>query len=238
MLGYFLVAFSAYWLWRSLEFSVGLLIGLARLHRPERRDWLAVGEDLPGFERMHHLVIVPTYRESDEILAETLHCLVARRLPLERIAVVLAFEERDPDAAGTRRAPERSASRAAFGHLLVTLHPDLPGEVKGKSSNLAWAARRVEDELIATGPARRAQLAGHRVRRRFAPDRQYLAALGYEVLSHPDGRLHIYQPADPVLCQPRRLLAAAARGEQRLLAVLAGADGGQPSPGHRSRRTR
>src|SRR3981081_4198712 len=29
VLGYFLVAFSGYWLWRSVEFTVGLLIGLA-----------------------------------------------------------------------------------------------------------------------------------------------------------------------------------------------------------------
>src|SRR6476659_8110684 len=53
LLGYFLVAFSVYWLWRSLEFSVGLLIGLARLHGSERRNWAAFGEGLPGYERMH-----------------------------------------------------------------------------------------------------------------------------------------------------------------------------------------
>src|SRR2546423_10135374 len=31
LLGYFLIAFAAYWLWRSCEFTAGLLIGLARL---------------------------------------------------------------------------------------------------------------------------------------------------------------------------------------------------------------
>src|SRR5690242_18260648 len=43
ILGYFLVAFSAYWLWRSAEFTVGLLIGLVRLHMTQRRDWLVEG---------------------------------------------------------------------------------------------------------------------------------------------------------------------------------------------------
>src|SRR5579859_5702485 len=55
LLGYFLVAFSAYWLWRSCEFSCGLLIGVARLHGSQRRDWFGDGARLPGYHRMHHL---------------------------------------------------------------------------------------------------------------------------------------------------------------------------------------
>ncbi|HET6316016.1 MAG TPA: glycosyltransferase family 2 protein, partial [Chloroflexota bacterium] len=194
VLGGFLVAFSGYWLWRSIEFTVGLLIGLARLHVSQRRDWLAAGERLGGFGRVHHVVIVPTYRESDAVLAETLECLARQTLPLERVAVVLAFEERDLEApARAARLSDRFAPR--FAQWLVTMHPDVPGEVKGKSSNLAWAARRVEDELVATGrlDARNLLVTVCDADSRF--DRQYLAALGHQVLSHPYGRLHIYQPA-------------------------------------------
>ena len=194
ILGYFLVAFSAYWLWRSIEFTIGLLIGLARLHVSQRRDWLVAGEQLDGFGCVHHVVIVPTFRESDAILGETLDCLAAQTLPLERVAVVLAFEERDAEApARAQRVTEQYASR--FGKWLVTMHPDVPGEVKGKSSNLAWASRRIEDELIATGrlDARNLVVTVCDADSRF--DRQYLAALGQHVLSHPHGRLHIYQPA-------------------------------------------
>src|SRR3954452_21633762 len=72
ILGYFLVAFSAYWLWRSAEFTVGLLLGLVRLHITQRKDWLAEGEQLTGFARIRHVVIIPTFRESDAVLAETL----------------------------------------------------------------------------------------------------------------------------------------------------------------------
>ena len=92
VLGYFLVAFSGYWLWRSVEFAVGLLIGLARMHLAQRRDWVAAGSRLPGFERLHHIALVPTYKESDEILSETLEHLARQTLPRERIGVVLAFE--------------------------------------------------------------------------------------------------------------------------------------------------
>src|SRR5579859_5810776 len=194
VLGYFLVAFSGYWLWRSCEFTVGLLVGLRRLHAAQRRDWLALGNGVPGFDRLRHLVLVPTYLESDEILAETLQHLARQTLSRERIAVVLAFEERDPHAqARAARLSQRFAR--CFGQWLVTLHPDLPGEVKGKSSNLAWAARRLEAELIARGQVDRRDLLVTVCDADSRLDPQYLAALGTQVLGHPDGRLHIYQPA-------------------------------------------
>jgi cellulose synthase/poly-beta-1,6-N-acetylglucosamine synthase-like glycosyltransferase len=194
LLGYFLVAFSVYWLWRSCEFSIGLVIGILRLHGSQRRNWAADGARLPGYHRMHHLVLVPTYRESDEILSDTLECIANQTTPADKIAVVLAFEERDPEAPErASRLSERFAN--AFGALLVTMHPDLPGEVKGKSSNLHWAARRVQDELIATGGLDARNLLVTVCDADSRMDRQYLAALSLEVLSHPDGRLHVYQPA-------------------------------------------
>jgi hypothetical protein len=194
ILGGFLVVFAGYWLWRSLEFSLGLVIGLWRLRSARRRDWLGAGCDLVGFQRLRHLVIVPTYRESEEVLAETLACLARQTLSAKRVVVVLAFEERDL-LAPARAAQLTDRFAETFGDWLVTVHPDLPGEVKGKSSNLAWAARRVEDELIASGRLDPRNLLVTVCDADSRLDPQYLAALGHEVLSHPHGRLHVYQPA-------------------------------------------
>lgn len=119
LLGFFLVAFSGYWLWRSCEFTVGLLIGLRRLHAAQCRDWLGLGNGVSGFGQLHHLVIVPTYLESDEVLIETLQCLASQTLPRQRIGVVLAFEERDPPRSRTRGTPQpafRRVFRAVAGN--------------------------------------------------------------------------------------------------------------------------
>ena len=206
LLGFFLVAFSGYWLWRSCEFTIGLLLGIRRLHATQRRDWLALGNRVSGFENLHHLVLVPTYMESDEVLADTLHHLAAQTVARERIGVVLAFEERDPHAsARAARLSQRFAD--CFGQWLVTMHPDLPGEVKGKSSNLAWAARRAEIELIARGHIDPHNLLVTVCDADSRLDPQYLAALGHQVLSHPDGRLHIYQPAILFYANHWRLIA-------------------------------
>src|SRR5947209_11269347 len=81
-LGGFLVLFSIYWLWKSLCFASGVLIGFWRMHRAQQRDWLADASRLPGGADVRHLVIVPTYGENEEILADTLHYVAQQSVPL------------------------------------------------------------------------------------------------------------------------------------------------------------
>src|SRR5215208_5846470 len=205
-LGFGLILFSLYWLWKSLMFAGGVAIGFWRMRLAQRRDWLAESVHIPGFDRLHHLLIVPTCGESEEIVADTLHYLSLQDVPLDRVSVVLAFEERD------RHAParaERLSARFApvFQNFLITFHPDLKDEVKGKSSNLTWAARRIEAELLDAGKLDRENLivtvcdADSRLHHR------YLAALGHDVVTHPNGFLHIFQPAILFYANHWRLIA-------------------------------
>src|SRR5919199_413289 len=46
-LGGFLILFSIYWLWKSLCFAAGVLIGFWRLHCAQAHDWLAEARGLP-----------------------------------------------------------------------------------------------------------------------------------------------------------------------------------------------
>ena len=58
-LGFGLVLFSIYWLWKSLGFASGVLIGYWRLQRAQQRiGWPT--RPFPDADRLHHLVIVPT----------------------------------------------------------------------------------------------------------------------------------------------------------------------------------
>jgi hypothetical protein len=205
-LGFGLILFSIYWLWKSFNFASGVLVGFWRLHFAQQRDWLTEAAALPGFAQLHHLVIVPTYGESEEIVADTLHYLTQQDVPLDRVSVVLAFEQRDPLA--PIRAERLSARFALlFQHFLITFHPDQDGEVRGKSANLTWAARRVASELIDSGAVEAEHLivtvcdADSRLHHR------YLGALSHEVLAHPDGFLHIFQPAILFYANHWRLIA-------------------------------
>ncbi|MGI9147717.1 MAG: glycosyltransferase [Chloroflexota bacterium] len=204
--GFGMVLFSIYWLWKSLNFASGVIIGFWRMHEAQKRDWIADAAQLRGYDQLRHIVIVPTCGESEEIVADTLHCLTLQDVPLDRISVVLAFEERDPIAPA--RAQRLSARFAPlFAHFLLTFHPDLEGEVRGKSSNLTWAAKRVESELLDTGLLDRENLVLTVVDADSRLHRRYLAALAHDVLSDPNGFMHIFQPAILFYANHWRLIA-------------------------------
>lgn len=191
-----ILLFSLYWFHNSLRFTAQALIGYRKMRLAERRDWLAAAQAQPGFDRLWHLIIIPTYKEPAEVLAATLDHLVAQDFPHERMAVVLAFEVRDSGA------PERwqvlSARYARhFAHFWCTFHPDIAGEVKGKSSNEAWGARQATARLReASGVA----LADVIITSADADSRfhsKYLSAVAYHFLTDPDRHYRIYQP--PIL---------------------------------------
>src|SRR5215467_5660848 len=205
-LGFGLVVFSVYWLWKSTSFATGVGIGFWRLQRDQKRDWLSAAQQVQGFDTLRHLVIVPTCGEGEEIVADTLHCLTLQDMPLDRVSVVLACEERD------ELAPAKASRLAArfsslFEHFLITFHPDLEGEVKGKSSNLTWAGRRVQAELIDTGLLDPENLIVTVCDADSRLHHGYLSALSHDVLQHAHGRLHIFQPAILFYANHWRLIA-------------------------------
>jgi cellulose synthase/poly-beta-1,6-N-acetylglucosamine synthase-like glycosyltransferase len=194
LLGFAMVAFSVYWLWKSAWFAAGVVVGYLRLKQAQLQDWEAEGRATPGYADLRHLVLVPTCGESEEILADTLQHLVRQEAGPEREAVVLAFEERDPSARERARVLEQRFARH-FGLFLATFHPDLPGEVKGKSSNLAWAARRVAEAWVDTGLLDPGRLVVTVCDADSRLHSKYLSALGGLVAREPAAQLHIFQPA-------------------------------------------
>jgi hypothetical protein len=150
-----LLIFDFYWLWKSWTVGYHALKGV-RLMRQTlrsnlRREYgrLALeGADVLPWDAIKHVVIIPNYKESPEKLRTTLTTLARSRGARESIIPILAMEEAEPgsDAKGLALAREFESQ---FWDLLVTTHPyGIPGEVRGKSSNEDWAARRAVEELV------------------------------------------------------------------------------------------
>jgi cellulose synthase/poly-beta-1,6-N-acetylglucosamine synthase-like glycosyltransferase len=188
-----LTLFCLYWLYRSLSQAIFGLVAYRRLRAAEARDWRAAGERLDGWSDLHHVVIVPTFGEPVELLAETLAHLAAQDFPHARLHVVLAFEQREPAALEKAEALRRRFA-GQFAHLWTTFHPLQPGEVPGKAANLSYAVERcqrllgqlgvwVEDVLVTVCDADS----------RLHP--KYLSALSVAVLSDRGGWHRLYQPA-------------------------------------------
>ena len=142
-----LLGFDIYWAWRSLNMGFHTIKGYRAMRAAARVDWrqrfdaeTITRNDVIAWDDVHHLIIIPTFKETLDKLRTTLGKLAESEVAHEKLLVVIAMEEADTGA------PERFETlRGEFGHsflaMIGTTHPkDIPGEVRGKSSNEAWAA--------------------------------------------------------------------------------------------------
>jgi cellulose synthase/poly-beta-1,6-N-acetylglucosamine synthase-like glycosyltransferase len=191
---WFLLIFNGYWVYKSANMAVSAMIGYRRLLDGQKADWLGALDGVTGWERINHLVMVPTYREPPEVLEVMLDHLAAQDFPLRNISVVLAFEERD---LGARERAARLVAQfeGTFRNLWVTYHPDREGEIRGKSSNLAYAARWAKHALVDEGGVdiRDVIVTVCDADSRLHP--KYLSALSYGFVTSPSRRYAIWQPA-------------------------------------------
>jgi cellulose synthase/poly-beta-1,6-N-acetylglucosamine synthase-like glycosyltransferase len=141
ILAYYLVA-------RLILSLVYYVVGRVYCRRWESYGWAERNRDNPQLDKVHHVVIIPNYKEPVAILERTLESLAVQDQAQSRLTVVLAMEERETGARAKAEAL-RTRFGEQFAHLLITLHPaDLPGEVVGKGSNQAWAALQAKRELV------------------------------------------------------------------------------------------
>jgi len=150
------VLFDLYWLYLSISTAVRAHLGYRRMREQQTTDWYKLYRAARVFQRTYldweavrHVVIIPSYKEEEALLARTLESIAAQSVA-RQIVVVLAMEARE---AGAEEKARRLAARFAgrVGEIYVTVHPaGLPGEIAGKSSNEAWAARWVRDNLVGT----------------------------------------------------------------------------------------
>jgi hypothetical protein len=150
-----LLVFDMYWLWKSWTIAVHVKKGMRLMEQAQATDWRAEyqaalcrrGDVLP-WDGIRHVVLIPNYKESVEKLRDTLSVLAGARGAANAIIPVLAMEDADNEAR-TKAGILVQEFSGRFADLLVTFHPaGLPGDVRGKSSNQAWAARCAVEELV------------------------------------------------------------------------------------------
>eukprot|EP00158_Paraphelidium_tribonemae_P005324 Partr_v1_DN27278_c0_g1_i1_m38949 putative NA len=92
------------------------------------------------YDEVNHVIVIPNYKEDMATLCETLDTLAAHSCATAKYKVVLAMEE------GEKGCEEKAGKLISifgshFASMQFTVHPSgIPGEARGKSSNVAWAA--------------------------------------------------------------------------------------------------
>lgn len=102
-----------------------------KYHNVKMGDW----------DDIHHLAVIAIYKEDISIVKSTIEALDKSNYPNDKFLIVLACEERAPEAK-EYAAKLKEEFKNTFRYFDYFVHPkDLPDEVKGKGPNITYAAR-------------------------------------------------------------------------------------------------
>ncbi|KAI9202182.1 glycosyl transferase family group 2-domain-containing protein [Polychytrium aggregatum] len=99
------------------------------------------------FYQVRHVIIIPNYKEDIGTLTETLDVLASHTIAKAQYKICLAMEA--SESGSELKANDLIAAfRNKFLFIDFTQHPSgLVGEIRGKSSNVSWAARQMSIKI-------------------------------------------------------------------------------------------
>ncbi len=197
IVAYYIIAFTVYWLYRSLIMAVLSVAAHFKIKAASSFNWI---QDLTNlypdqWNKIHHVIIIPTYKEPEYILERTLKALSEQSIDNQNLHIMLSFEEREGKAAHKKASKLIEKYSHNFGHLWTTYHPDLEGEVKGKSANTSWGAKIAKKKLVDQEgiPLDKVTITSEDADARF--HHHYFAYLTYEFLSQDKPHNLVWQGA-------------------------------------------
>ena len=146
---YFVLLFDIFWFYKSITFALFAVISHLRIEASKKMDWLGELQFFPDWKKVHHLVIVCTYKEPLYIVERTLNSIANQTMPKEQMSVVLGFEAREKDWQSKALELKRKF-HGKFAHFLFSEHTLVPGETAGKHSNARTAILLAKKKLLDT----------------------------------------------------------------------------------------
>src|SRR3989338_3362251 len=194
IIAYFIIVFDVYFVYKAGSLAINAVRSYRKIQQTKKVDWLAkLKEEHLPYQKVRHIVFVPTYKEPLEILQRTLTFLSEQEFPSKQIDVVIATEARDQEASA-KVATLKKEFGAKFNHVWNTTHVLEPGEVVGKSSNLAASGRAIKEKVTKLGYDLD-YLTATSCDADIAIHLKYFSCLTYQFLKHPERHLRFWQAA-------------------------------------------
>ncbi len=144
---YLIFIFDLYFVYRGASLGINSVRSYLKIRKSVKTDWLEkCRQENLDYQKMHHVVFIPTYKEPVLILERTLSFLSEQEFPTKNILVVLAGEAREEDFL-VKAGDLKEKFKEKFLDILITKHTLLEGEVAGKSSNQNFASQTVNAYL-------------------------------------------------------------------------------------------
>lgn len=113
-----------------------------------RITWLKQNNQYLKPSDVYHAILVATYKESYEVVCESVRSYAESFYPYGKPILVLAGEQADEE--NFRRIAHKIKEKFSdsFNHIMITVHPKgLPGEIPGKSANATYAGKKLKTYL-------------------------------------------------------------------------------------------
>ena len=156
----FIITFDVYWLIKTIYLVLHLRAAYRKVRQNMRMNWLDKLSQLPvsdytlpllkSWQDLYHLILLPMYKEDLELVSATMESLAKSNYPMNKMIVVLALEQRAGEEFNRDIQKEIAEKYGdSFLRLYFTEHPgNLPGEMAGKGSNIAWAGEWAKTNVI------------------------------------------------------------------------------------------
>ncbi len=193
---YFILFFNIYWFYQSFQVATTSIISHTRIQAAKVYDWLGDVRGFPDWEKVRHVVIIPTYKEPIHILERTLQSLADQDFPTKQIIPVLAMEGKEIEQDRNSKFKILNAKFGKkFDKLFMTVHNLEMGEVAGKASNERFAAIWVEKNHISKNKLNidYFTITSCDADHKFHP--KHFACLTFKFLDDPNRYKRFWQPA-------------------------------------------
>ena len=167
----FIIIFDLYWMLRVFYFIIHVIATYREYRRYLKINWYERLTALPKWDKVYHLVMLPTYQEDLPILEEAMESLLRAQYRKDRFIVVVGGEERDRRNFERYKEELEKRYQHHFAALLFTLHPkDTPGEIPGKGSNMRHMGKEIQKYLATQA---------------IDPDDIVVSAFDVDTIAHP-----------------------------------------------------
>lgn len=192
----FILIFALLWFFRVIYFVIFTFIGWRRYKSEISQPWNEMLKEVTkdSDRELYHLIVLPTYEESFEVLETSIESYRNADYPSDKIMLVISKEERAGKE--TKDVPQRIKEKYKdiFMDIVTTEHPDgITGEMKGKGANAHWAGHAAKDLLDSKGIAYEDVIVSY-----FDVDtvvhKEYFSSLTYKYLTVPNPTRTAYQP--------------------------------------------
>lgn len=197
---FFIIIFDIYWLLKIIYLSLHLRSAFKKVKENLKINWLdkLTNDQLlmtNNWQDIYHLIILPFYKESEETIKDCIESLDKANYPKEKMIIVLAAEERAGQSAKEIAEKIQSIYADKFFKFLITIHPqNLPNEISGKGSNIAFAAKQAKEKIIDQLKItyKNIVVSAFDIDTVIYPD--YFSRLTYVYLTTPNNQKFSYQP--------------------------------------------